>query len=170
MLAREVVAQSDPVGGLIDGVFRALREASTVMARVEHSLQVVRGYGSTAGRVSSLAGDCKCCLRPVAGGARDPIRNGYCDACRKAFVRYSDDVPVGDDPAAHRSEFERWRRARLGERQDVSPAEGMLVRCGEGHWCCRRRSQHEHLAGSGERRRPEDCADCVAALIEERES
>jgi hypothetical protein len=144
---------ADPIAKLIRSIFDSLTTADHTLAHIEHSLQVIKGYGVVAERTGSLAGDCKACLRPVAGGHRDPIRNGYCNACRSAYLRWTDTHPVGEDPAAHRHEFERHRRATLAARPspDLAP---LLNSCG--HRCCHRTTIHQHW------HEPPDCPDCTA--------
>jgi hypothetical protein len=142
---------ADPIGNLAARIFNNLRTAHELLATLDHDLEVIRGYGTPAGRTSTLAGDCHACLRPVAGGARDPIRNGYCNACRSAYIRWTEDNPVTDDPAAHRQAFERHRRATLATRPDPHTRQLIEQRCD--HQCCTSTQPHKHF---------HQAADCPA--------
>jgi hypothetical protein len=144
---------ADPIGHLVARIFGNLQAAHALLATLDHDLEVVRGYGTPAGRTSTLAGDCHACLRPVAGGALDPIRNGYCEACHSAYRRWTNTHPVTDDPAAHRHEFERHRRATLADRPD--PATRQLIERACDHQCCTRTTPHDHF------HTPATCPDCT---------
>jgi hypothetical protein len=153
VIARSEQVSADPIGDKIRALFGALAEAAGVLDPADRWLSQLEAYGDRAVvRDSSLAGDCKCCLRAVAGGALDPIRNGYCNSCRSAYLRWSEDHPVGDDPAAHRSEFERERRVKLEpvERPRVIPAGAQC-----GHSCCSKVVKHEHW------KVPAECPACL---------
>lgn len=144
VVARGEALPPDPVGEQIRVLFGALAEAAGVLAHAGRWLDYLQAYGDRPlVRESSLAGDCKACGRPVAGGAADPIRNGYCNSCRSAYVRWSSEHPVGEDPAAHRAAFELDRRARLAEEPQCRVA--VVPTGGEcGHRCCSRVYEHEH--------------------------
>lgn len=140
--------QPDPVGNQIRDLFGALSEAAGILQHAERWLDYLQAYGDQAiKRESSLAGECKACERPIAGGERDPIRNGYCDACRKAYARWTDTNPIGDDPGRHRIEYERWRRQRLADK----PAP--TTTCD--HRCCTLTDRHTHW------RTTDECTDCA---------
>lgn len=104
---------ADPIARLITGIFARLGEASTALAPLEHSLQVVRGYGATAERrESSLQGDCLCCQRPVAGSDIDRLKAGFCPACYTAWLRARNERPDLD-----RGRFILERRQALADRE-----------------------------------------------------
>lgn len=154
VVARGERAQSDPVGDQIRRLFGALAEAAGVLAPAAHSLDFLRSYGDVAiVRESSLQGDCLCCERPVSGSANDRLRSGFCDACRKAYSRWSEDVAVVGDPAAHRREFVAWRRSKLATGFVEVPGPAAFV-CA--HGCCSKVSPHEHW------RPPAECSLCRA--------
>lgn len=150
------VLPADPIGEQIALVLATLSEAAGVLKPVDRWLRYLAAYQDQAiVRDTTGASDCRGCDRTVAGGAADPIRSGLCNACRSAYVRWSDGHPVSDDPAAHRLEFERWRHEQLAERADqaAGPAPAPVV-CG--HRCCSRVHEHEHFHG------PAECPDCGA--------
>lgn len=82
----------------------ALAEWQQTIRQIRRVDRAFRGVTTTRpnlGRVSSLAGQCLCCQRDVLGTAEDRLRNGYCDACRKAWERAG---------RPDRAWFERQRR------------------------------------------------------------
>lgn len=145
---------ADPVGAQIRCVLSALSEAAGVLAPVERWLRHLDVYGDQAVvRERSRDGDCKCCDRVVTGTPTDRLRGGYCDACRKAYERWSVDHPVVGDPAAHRLDFETARRAKLVLQPEAVPTMSAAA-CG--HRCCTRAHGHEHWHA------PAACPDCRA--------
>lgn len=147
---------ADPIGAQIRHVLAALNEAAGVLAPVDRWLSHLDAYGDKAiVREHSKTGDCKACERVVTGTPNDRLRNGYCDRCRMAYQRWTVDHPVGSDPAAHRLEFERWRRVRLAEVPE--PMAPPAASCG--HRCCNRVVGHEHW------HEPTSCPDCRSAEV-----
>lgn len=60
-----------------------VRHASDLVALV---VEVCATDRTQIGRRSQIT-DCRACTRPVAATSKDPMRYGYCDACRKAWER-----------------------------------------------------------------------------------
>ena len=75
----------DPVLDAINELLGALAEAAGILRVADTRRQYIDSI--PRGRISSLAGQCQACHRDVAGGTNDPLRSGYCDACRKAWDR-----------------------------------------------------------------------------------
>ncbi len=142
--------QADPVGDQIRLLFATLAEAAGVLNPATRWLRYLDNYGDQAiVRETSLAGDCKACTRPVAGGHRDPIRNGYCEACNSAYRRWTHKHPIAGDPGAHRLAFETERRATTATRP--TPLDTACR-----HACCDRTHEHDHW------HQPDTCPDCHA--------
>lgn len=70
---------------LADQAFDALRSAADAVRRLLPASQ--SEVESMRGRQTSTAGACVACGRDVSGSARDRLRAGFCDACRKAWER-----------------------------------------------------------------------------------
>lgn len=147
-------SHADPVGDQIRLVLATLAEAAGVLKPMDRWLRHLDAYQDQANtRDSSLAGDCKACERPIAGGEKDPIRNGYCDACRNAYRRWTINNPVADDPAQHRRTFEEWRRTRLAS----IPEPAATATCS--HRCCAHHNRTGHT-DNDHWRTPDTCAEC----------
>ena len=155
VLAREAQPPADPLAKTILGIFAALGAADMALAGIDHALEVVRGYGSTAGRITSLAGDCGACGRPVAGTAQDPLRKGYCDACRKAYERDDEHGQAATQP--DRAAFERKRRAKLANKPTGQAQAFACI-----HRCCTNTAIHAHFHDVP------DCPNCAAITGETR--
>lgn len=138
---------ADPIGDQIRLVLATLAEAAGVLRPVGRWLRHLDAYQDQAiVREHSTVGECRACLRQVSGSPSDRLRGLYCDACRKAYGRWSESNPPAGDPAAHRLEFERQRQK--------TPEPPAPVRCG--HVCCERVHEHEHWHG------PDVCPACAA--------
>jgi hypothetical protein len=91
----------DHVRAAILEVLGALAEAAGIIRLADKRLAFINTIPT--GRINSLAGECQACQRPVAGGTADPLRSGYCNACRMAWDR----AGKPDRPT-----FERERREK----------------------------------------------------------
>lgn len=103
----EAVRQhADQVHRAVTGIEEHLRKAA------EHLQQAV-SLSYLVHRLSSLRKvneptPCQACSKLVACTQADPLRKGYCSACRMAWTRYSDDERAqGREP--DRAAFERTR-------------------------------------------------------------
>lgn len=110
----------DPLADAVEELFVSLAELSghaTIIGRKMHV--VIDAAGRLRDRVSTLT-DCRGCHRPVLGGVLDPIRAGYCDACRKAFARFKAKYGT-DDNGADRIAFAAERARFDGHLESACP-------------------------------------------------
>ena len=111
----------------LGAAFRWAKEGKALAKRAERTFAVVAGRAdSRVGRQQTSGGICGACKRSVSGGVDDRLRNGYCDACRKAWKRWRERWTDAGNPdmAADRLAFEQKRMAELSAPDDDQAATG----------------------------------------------
>lgn len=108
-LADGEVTESDATPNTVRRVYRQFERAVDELLRVSGLMADVRA-NPLAGRGSSV-GVCRACDATVTGVGEDRLRPpGYCDACRKAWVRLVENWDGDGSP--DREAFEAGRRAK----------------------------------------------------------
>ena len=101
----------DPVGRYIDEILDAVAEADRRLQRASSCLAAVLAVDQEQrGRISTVV-ECECCDNPISGIGEDRRRNGFCDACYRAWLRWRVEA---EDPTA-RSVSIAQRRQKLSE-------------------------------------------------------
>ena len=110
--------RADLIGRCINDIAALLDHAAVTVQAAEDKLLYVLNLSADDTIIGQhkTAGICRACERTVTGSDDDRLREGFCDACRKAWKRlqsrWTDDRRPG---APDRAEFERRRRAEADE-------------------------------------------------------
>lgn len=104
--ARLENSRTDQLLDAATGALTSIVELSGHAVMIQKRIDIVIHAGDKI--KSEQLAFCHACHRPVERTATDPIRNGYCNACRMAFGRWKDSFSSDDQPTARRF-FEEQR-------------------------------------------------------------
>lgn len=100
--------RADPLHAITTGITRDLDQAVKALQAAISKVALAEHMANPDGR-SNPPTHCAACARLVMCTSVDPIRSGYCDACRKAWQRYKAEL-AEQGINADRAFFEAQRK------------------------------------------------------------